>query len=256
MNYIAEINAFERWLETNYLPALSQLLWYKMLMLANRAGWVEWIVVDNQRLMSLIQLKREATFIDLRQKLIDKGLIEYRKGKKGSPNQYRIISLTFKLKAQTEVQTVVYTEVETVAQTADIYKQNENETKQKILKKNIKKKSTSETDREKIENKINNLNFSEKLKASLREFVEYRKAKTPMTSLAVEKMINMLLGFGYSEENMIKCVDKAIANGWRGIFPLNDNELRQDIKASTASGNPFFAVAEQIAKAEGDFENE
>ena len=43
MNYIAEINAFERWLETNHLSAVSQLLWYKLIMLFNRCGWLEWI---------------------------------------------------------------------------------------------------------------------------------------------------------------------------------------------------------------------
>lgn len=126
MNYITEINGFERWLETNYLPSLAQLLWYKLIMLCNKAGWCEWVTVDNQRLMSLIQLKREATFIELRDKLIEAGLIEYRKGKKGCPNQYKIN--TFNLKVQTEVNTevksVVQTEVNTEVQTVDIYKQN------------------------------------------------------------------------------------------------------------------------------------
>lgn len=124
MNYITELNGFERWLENNYLPPMSQLLWYKLVGLFNRCGWPEWVTVDNQRLMSLIQLKREATFIELRNKLIEAGLIEYRKGKKGSPNQYKIN--TFNLKAQTEVQSVVQTEVKTVVETADINKLNEN----------------------------------------------------------------------------------------------------------------------------------
>ena len=87
MNYIAELNAFDRWLETNYLPALSELPWRKMVALFNRCGWAEWISVDNQRLMGLIQVKREATFIDYRNKLVEAGLIEYQKGKKGSPNR-------------------------------------------------------------------------------------------------------------------------------------------------------------------------
>jgi len=126
MNYLAEINAFEQWLETNYLPSSAQLLWYKLMMLDNKAGWSEWVTVDNQRLMALIQLKREATFIDIRNKLIEAGLIEYRKGKKGSPNQYKII--TFNLKVQTEVNTVVQTVVNTEVQTVDIYKQNINKT--------------------------------------------------------------------------------------------------------------------------------
>lgn len=136
MNYMAELNAFDRWLETNYLPALSELLWRKMIALFNRCGWAEWISVDNQRLMGLIQVKREATFIDYRNKLVEAGLIEYQKGKKGSPNRYKLISLsevknnnTFTSEVQTvvntEVQSVVNPVVNPVVKTVDINKLNQ-----------------------------------------------------------------------------------------------------------------------------------
>ena len=36
MSYIDLINAFEKWLETNYLPSSAQLLWYKLIMLFNK----------------------------------------------------------------------------------------------------------------------------------------------------------------------------------------------------------------------------
>lgn len=148
MNYIAEVNAFERWLETNYLPSLAQLLWYKLIMLCNKAGWCEWVTVDNQRLMALIQLKREATFIELRNKLIDAGLIEYRKGKKGSPNQYKIN--TFNLKVQTEVETVVQTEVQTV----DIDKLNKTKPKRKSKEKEFTPPSLDEVEKYILKNKL------------------------------------------------------------------------------------------------------
>lgn len=95
MTYIDLINAFELWLETNYLPIPSQLLWYKLIGLFNRCGWAEWISVDNQRLMSVMQIKREATFIEVRNKLLDANLFIYKKGKKGSPNQYKINTYIF-----------------------------------------------------------------------------------------------------------------------------------------------------------------
>ena len=124
MNYIELINSFERWLEVNYLPVSSQLLWYKLIALFNRCGWSEWVTVDNQRLMALMQMKRESTFIQCRDKLILSGLFEFQKGKKGSPNRYKIKN-TFKMVVQTEVQSVVNTEVQTVVQTADINKLNQ-----------------------------------------------------------------------------------------------------------------------------------
>lgn len=115
MSYIDLINAFERWLETNYLPISSQLLWYKLISLFNRCGWSEWVIVDNHRLMSIMQIESEKTFIRCRDKLIEAGLFEYRKGKKGSPNQYKINTVNFTV--QTTVQMTVQT-------TANVYNIN------------------------------------------------------------------------------------------------------------------------------------
>lgn len=95
MSYIELINAFEKWLETNYLPSLAQLLWYKLIALFNKAGWSEWVTVDNHRLMALLGVKREATFISCRDRLIEASLFEYQKGKKGSTNRYKICTINF-----------------------------------------------------------------------------------------------------------------------------------------------------------------
>ncbi|EHL19446.1 hypothetical protein HMPREF9628_00167 [Peptoanaerobacter stomatis] len=126
MNYIELINDFERWLETNYLPISSQLLWYKLIALFNRCGWSEWVTVDNQRLMALMQMKREATFIECRDKLLKAGLFEFQKGKKGQPNKYKIN--TFKTVVQTVVKSEVYPVVKSEVKTVDINKHKLNET--------------------------------------------------------------------------------------------------------------------------------
>lgn len=94
-SYIELINAFEKWLETNYLPNVAQLLWYKLIVLFNKAGWSEWVTVDNRRLMALLDVNREATFVSHRDKLIEAGLFEFKKGKKGSPNKYKICTVNF-----------------------------------------------------------------------------------------------------------------------------------------------------------------
>lgn len=145
MNYLYEINAFERWLETNYLPTGSQLLWYKLIGLFNRCGWQEWIVVDNRTLMALMQIKRTETFVDLRNKLIEAELIEYNKGWKGSPNKYRLISFEKETVSKTvlksEPKTVLKSGLKNVPQnvlkTGDIYKQNKTKQNKKSSSSNI-----------------------------------------------------------------------------------------------------------------------
>lgn len=135
MNYILEINAFEQWIETHYLPIPSQLLWYRLMSICNKAGWSEWVTVGNQRLMATLQMSREASFIKARDELIKAGLIEYQKGKKGCPNKYRMVSFTFKNEVKSEVQSVVQnvvkSEVQTEVESVAIYKLKQNETKEK-----------------------------------------------------------------------------------------------------------------------------
>lgn len=127
IDYIKQLSGFERWLESHYLPSAAQLLYYKLLSINNMAGWCEWIQVDNQRVMSRCQMSREATLVENRNKLIEAGLIEFQRGKKGSPNKYKIC--TFKSVGKTVGETVVQTEVQTVGETVAIYKQKQ---KQKL----------------------------------------------------------------------------------------------------------------------------
>lgn len=93
MTYIDRLNAFNQWLETNALPASSQLMFYKLLYVFNRAGWPEYVGVDNLRLMLMTDTKSEKTVIRARDKLVEAGFITYRKGRKGQPNQYSLCKI-------------------------------------------------------------------------------------------------------------------------------------------------------------------
>jgi hypothetical protein len=149
MNYVEESVGFEKWVEGNYLPQFAQLIWYKLFKRFNRSGWSEWVTVDNRSLMADTQIKSEQSFILYRDKLVEAGLIEYVKGKKGVPNRYKLVSAmkyasfngvqTQRYKytppngAETIVKDAVQSIVKPVAQTVDITKRKEvkqNETKQ------------------------------------------------------------------------------------------------------------------------------
>lgn len=145
IDYIKQLNGFERWLESHYLPSAAQLLYYKLLSINNMAGWCEWIQVDNQRVMSRCQMSREATLVENRNKLIEAGLIEFQRGKKGSPNKYKIC--TFKSVGKTVGETVVQTEVQTVGETVAIYR--------------YRKRQDNNTHMRESKNKFNNFNQRE-----------------------------------------------------------------------------------------------
>ena len=129
-NYILLNEGFYRWLETNHLQIQSQLLFLKLIHLFNISGWSEWLAVDNQRMMSLVQTKREQTFIDWRDRLMEKKLIFYTKGRKGSPSKYKLNDeITF------------ISEVKSESQTADIYKQNKTKLKKENTAYAVQKKT-------------------------------------------------------------------------------------------------------------------
>lgn len=128
-NYVLLNEGFYRWLETNYLPIGSQILFLKLIHLFNLSAWSEWLAVDNQRMMSLVQTKREQSVIEWRDKLLENDLIVYVKGKKGLPNKYKLNDkLAFICEAKSGVngvvKSVVNSGVKSVAQSVAIDKQN------------------------------------------------------------------------------------------------------------------------------------
>lgn len=133
MNYIAELNAFERALETVRLAGNAQLLWYKLMSLANKSNWSEWIEVDNGRLESMLGCGNKA-LIRARDKLIEKKFIEYQRGKGHGVGKYRIISL------MCQKDTTNDTSVDTSVDTSTAKK--EKKQKKEIINNNIIKTKT------------------------------------------------------------------------------------------------------------------
>ena len=211
-NYILLSEGFYCWLETNYLQVQSQLLFLKLIHLFNMSSWSEWLAVDNQRMMSLVQTKREQTFIDWRSMLIEKKLIFYKKGKKGSPNKYKLNDeITFINEAKSEVKRVVKSE----AQTADIYKQNKTKLKKENLAHAVQKKTACGE----FKNVLLTKNELEKLESQypqefeaiidyLSSYIEMKGYKAKSHYLAIQKWV--VLAYREQkkrEENLIRGVN-------------------------------------------------
>ena len=89
-NYLMQINAFNVYLDSNYLPQNAQLLWFRLIHLFNKCGWKEWVQIDTFRLMSLLGVQSQNAVFRARDALINAGLLSYNKGRKGHPNRYRM----------------------------------------------------------------------------------------------------------------------------------------------------------------------
>ncbi|WP_296559491.1 conserved phage C-terminal domain-containing protein [uncultured Acetobacterium sp.] len=242
MNYIKELNAFERWLETNYLPATSQLLWYKLVALFNRCGWAEWITVDNQRLMVLIQCKSEKTFIRARDNLIEKGLFVYRKGKKGSPNAYRMVSFETINPVNNTVNLPVFMTVETPVdppvETTDIIKQIKDQT---ILHKDKKKNHNM------VDGQNNRTQDEQSVDLPLvGQVVDYLnhscQTEFKAATVATSRLISARAQEGFGFDDFRAVIDTKSAE-WR-----SDPRMNQYLRPQTLFGTKFEGYLNQSRK--------
>lgn len=90
VTYLDLLNSFHQWQKSNYLPGNARLLYYGLLAVFNEARWPEQVQIDNFRLMSMLDTRTERVAIAARDSLVAAGLIEYSRGKKRSPNTYRL----------------------------------------------------------------------------------------------------------------------------------------------------------------------
>ena len=93
-----------------------------------------------------------------------------------------------------------------------------------IKKEKGKKKTKKEPTQTEIDEVINAYTSNEELKATLIEFVKFRKSiKRVMTTRALELLIKKLDKLANDDNTKIEILNESIMNGWNGIFPLKDN---------------------------------
>ncbi len=120
MTYIDRLNNFNRWLESNALPANSQLMYFKLLGVFNRAGWPRSVQVDTPRLMQLTCCCKDAAY-RARDRLVESGFISFHRGGKGNPSNYFLSE-----------KTTVYATTNAAPNATHIKNKNNNKTKNNL----------------------------------------------------------------------------------------------------------------------------
>jgi len=137
MNYIKELRAFKDWLLLNELPTSAIALWHTLMAINNMTGWKSRFNAPNPVVEKLTGLSKQG-LVNARIKLIEAGLIEYEKGKKGKAPTYKMISLVNSVDQsdyQSEYQSEYQYEYQSNTQSLTIpkHKQNINETKKEAV---------------------------------------------------------------------------------------------------------------------------
>lgn len=93
MNYIAEINSFYDWLETNSLSTSAIVLWHALMHINNKSRWVKEFGVASSVLCVKTGLS-ERTIRNARNELKQKGRIEWKSRGGNKAAVYQMVSLT------------------------------------------------------------------------------------------------------------------------------------------------------------------
>lgn len=120
--------------EFNDIGPGAQLLWYKLMRVANLSGWQKELSISNTRLQSMTKTS-EKTLINNRNQLIQNGLLQYKKRGRTKAGIYILSDITGNFTVNTTVDCSVDTSVNSsvvssVDTSAYINKTKQNKTKQ------------------------------------------------------------------------------------------------------------------------------
>lgn len=270
MNYIKQLNAFYDWLLINPLTPKEQALYLAILHLNNKAGWKREFTIANQTLQALCSMSKSELH-KIRNKLEQKGLIEYKKGKRGKAGRYKI-SFLYETNTETNMETNQKTNMETNIETnvetnmEDINKLKLNETKQNkeddddVIGNSVSNfdvqsetKVGTNVDTNTDTNGTNPLTFYQKnigpLLPSIVDLVnEYRKELpdeliTEAFRLAVK---NNVRSMRYAEKIMLSWLDKGI----RTMDDYMRHEAEREHKKAAEAGREEVTTKRKYTQAE------
>lgn len=102
MDYMKELNSFRNWLLVNPLSTGEIALWHTLISINNMTGWIEWFTAPNTTVQLLTGLSKQG-LDNSRNKLIQKGLISYRKGSKNAAGSYKMVTFERMVKKSAQI---------------------------------------------------------------------------------------------------------------------------------------------------------
>jgi len=243
-------------------------IYFQLFMIGNQRYWPEWIEITDWNL-SLSTNINARTIPDVINSLVQKGLIESRRGKGKAKSGYKI-SLFDKDKSVVpnyEKNDVINPRLvrdkseinpKYIRDKSEIYPRLEEnssceskdgeapKTRTKTMTKD--KDDKKETKKEKAENIFVSCSESEKVKEMLYAFDEMRKMKkNPMTNKARELLLKKLDETSGGDEFMkIRLLEEAVEHGWLSVYPLKPDFSTVQQKKSRLQEN-FEAADRAIA---------
>lgn len=220
MSYLDYLNAFNQWLEVNALPGNAQLLYFRLLNLFNRAGWPEYVQVDNLRLMLMTDSGSRPTAIRARDNLAAAGFITFEKGRKGCPGKYKLTSTSRNL--QENILSKNFTEC--VTESEQNVLQNPCRIRAENVHIPIKTKNKTKTKNNPPSPPVvsqEETGFGAELQATFEDWLRYKnERKENYKPTGLKHLISRIRSNAetYGEAAVADLIRQSMASNWQGIF--------------------------------------
>ena len=209
MQYISQLNGFWNWRRLNEITHAQADLYFAILNCGNACGWKTEFNVPNSTIIGMCQIST-SELAKHRNSLIQKGLIRYKNGKKGTAGIYTIVPLYDNNSAINQASNVA------INQASNVGTNHENIPRVKTKNKTKNKPPISPLD---VFAQVED----DRLKAALRDFEAMRREiKKPMTDRAKELLLQRLSDLSSDPVEQVDILNQSIMNNWQGIFALKN----------------------------------
>lgn len=235
MNYIAEINSFYDWLETNTISDSAINLWHALMAVNNKTGWKTEFTVAISTLEGRTRLSK-SSIIRARNQLKQVGRIDF-KERKGNQSCIYLIT-AFHTETQIVTQSVTQSATQCVTQTDTITKLNKTKLNNLLLEKEAKANFS-------FKNELLKNGGLEKLVDDWLKVRKTKKATNSETAFA-----GFIKQVEVSKKGINEILTICIEKDWKGFNAswLNNNQNLQNGKQFTPNTKQAykFSVARVI----------
>lgn len=241
MNFLTEWNRMYDLCMSNKLSKSEILLLHALYMVNNKKDWDVWFEADNQHVQRLTGGLSRQSIVEARNKLKQRGRIEFREGKKNQQSPfYRIIPFSCKMDIQLDIQGDKEGDIQLDIQGDLFNKLNETKPNNKKGTKVPKKKKSDviplPVPVEILEQWDAFVEMREKIKKSLSPYAH---------NLALGKLEKLAPGNFPLQQQIL---DQSVLNGWQDLYPLkgdtqggtNRNTTSQLPAGNTGESKPKY----------------
>ena len=202
MGLIDWFKAFDRETSADPMPAVDQVVWFRLLMLDNALMWREWFGCSDRRLQTLSGIGSKHLISAAKNRLKQRGWIDFKAGAKKT-TLYKMTLPAYLLNG-----------ADCGADCGALNRQDKTRPDKTENKKKIKKENA-------VAEVFASYTKNEELLEALEGFVEMRKRiKAPLTERALSLLLSKLDSLAQDEATKIAIVNQSVENSWRGVFPL------------------------------------